>query len=902
MATDVAQLDIVIRAINATGPGIAAAQGQVRALEATTNRVTGNAARSAARWRSMMERTSLGLTNVGRVTQTISLGLLAAGGAASVMAYKFDKSVTKMRTMAGVSAKEMEKFRGQLLKLAPALAKSPEELAEGLYFVVSSGFKGAQAMDILEKSAMAASAGLGEVMTVADAVTSVMSAYGPATIGASRSIDILIKAVEEGKAEPEEFAASLGRIIPIAASMQIPFEQVAGALASMTVTGLSTYESVTALRGALQALSAPTNITVEALAKIGLTYEDMARSFRENGILPTLKMIYDRTKGDRLLQRQLIPNVRALTGAEGLLGARYEKNLGLIQRVTGANGQLARSFAAVKESPAWQFDQKMAELKVAAVEMGQEILPEFTKLVKWVTSLVQGWNNLDAATRANIISLAKWGIAIGLVIKPVATLLRGLTMATTMFAGMRTASAAASLATGAASGVGVATQVAATSAAAAPAVIRGASYLPTSTGLLVPAALAESAVVGGGSAAGAVGGGAAAAAGIGTGIAVSAALLPIGAALAGAIVQGVQRHFNEKELARLRDIIGESYVPPPKEEKVDRRLLAKPTGETPQEVYESGWGQYEAPSNKYGRAGGGASDRQGQKDAETERVLTRARVVAPKVEELRLKLNAADTYKEITNVSKRLAKLRQFAEMDIDLTDLKDKTPLELDSLVQKVHRATGITVKNVRTMFEEIAGEKLVWNINPPNLTKARRAFRNFVKVARTAGDDTVDGWATALMELEPAGGAAGAAAAAAVMRKLNTLPERTATIAAQMAEALLSGTSGAIDSTTLQLEKLYIKSLNVSAAGKPVTPQTGGTFTGPKTGYPAVLHGTETVVAHDSPEKGLAALAKQGFLGFGGGGDTIVNVYLDGRLIERQVTKRQSERQARLDRGFTS
>lgn len=46
------------------------------------------------------------------------------------------------------------------------------------------------------------------------------------------------------------------------------------------------------------------------------------------------------------------------------------------------------------------------------------------------------------------------------------------------------------------------------------------------------------------------------------------------------------------------------------------------------------------------------------------------------------------------------------------------------------------------------------------------------------------------------------------------------------------------------------------------------GGTITGPRSGYPVIMHGAETVVSHEYPERGLSDLAKRGLLGVGGGG----------------------------------
>lgn len=78
-------------------------------------------------------------------------------------------------------------------------------------------------------------------------------------------------------------------------------------------------------------------------------------------------------------------------------------------------------------------------------------------------------------------------------------------------------------------------------------------------------------------------------------------------------------------------------------------------------------------------------------------------------------------------------------------------------------------------------------------------------------------------------------------------------------------------------------------------IGPATGGITTGPMSGYTATLHGTELV----TPLNGNAFDPK--VYDYGGGfGTTIVNVFLDGKLIEKQVTRRQSERLRRLERAY--
>src|SRR5438045_2884528 len=123
----------------------------------------------------------------------------------------------------------------QVLELSTTLPQSPKELADALYFVSSSGFQGADAMNVLTASAKAAAAGLGDTKVIADTVTSVLNAYKLSAGDAAKVTDVLTTSVMEGKGEPAELAGALARVIPIAAAMGVNFEQVSASMATMTL-------------------------------------------------------------------------------------------------------------------------------------------------------------------------------------------------------------------------------------------------------------------------------------------------------------------------------------------------------------------------------------------------------------------------------------------------------------------------------------------------------------------------------------------------------------------------------------------------------------------------------------------------------------------------------------------
>jgi TP901 family phage tail tape measure protein len=192
-----------------------------------------NLAAAAAASSSAKSMTIIGSS----LTRHLTLPIVAVGAAVA----RFESSMTKMKSLVGISEKQYKSFAKTIMEFSPKSSRSADELAQALYFITSSGYKGAKAMEILKVSAKAAAAGLGQTQVTADAVTSAMMAYSESNLTAKQATDVLIAAVREGKAEPEQLAHSIGRVIAPAKIMGISFDQVTGSVASMTLQGLDCF-------------------------------------------------------------------------------------------------------------------------------------------------------------------------------------------------------------------------------------------------------------------------------------------------------------------------------------------------------------------------------------------------------------------------------------------------------------------------------------------------------------------------------------------------------------------------------------------------------------------------------------------------------------------------------------
>lgn len=364
--------------------------------------------------------------SLGReLAMSISAPLALAGTLAGRSFLQFDQTLQQIINLTGVAREEVAGMRDRVLELAGETARSPQELAQALYFLLSSGLDARAALDALEASAKAAAVGLGQTQTVADAVSTVMNAYGQATTDAAQVTALLLAAVREGKAEADAFAGAIGRVVPVAATMGVSFDQVAAALASMTQVGLSTEEAVTALRAIFVDLLNPSKQAEEVLRRYGLTAEQLRQVLRERGLLALLELLRQAFQGNESELSQVLDNVRALTGGLNLMGRDAEQVRGVFERLSKTTrDELGAAFEEVRKSVSFQFAQALAQLATAAVQLGEAMEPGIRALASALRALAGAFRALPEPARAAVVVLGLLAAAAGPVLYAIGRLVQ----------------------------------------------------------------------------------------------------------------------------------------------------------------------------------------------------------------------------------------------------------------------------------------------------------------------------------------------------------------------------------------------------------------------------------------------------------------------------------------------
>jgi TP901 family phage tail tape measure protein len=327
------------------------------------------------------------------------LGFAAAAGGVVVFtraltgsvkaAGDFQLALQKMVGLSGVAQKSIQGLRDDVLKLAPIVGKGPQELADALFFITSSGIPAAKALDVLTVSAKASAAGLGDTATVADAVTSALNAYGPAVLSATQATDVLVATVREGKGEADQFAGVIGNVAALAAQLGVSFDQVGAALAAQTRLGTDAETSATQLQRVFSTLLKVTPKSAKAFESVGLSAAQLRADLgKQNGLLNVLEQVRVAFAKNPAALAEAFGDIRGLRGVLALVGKQAEATRGIFNRLSQSTGSLGTAFGAVSRTQAQQFAQLSASLEVFKITIGAALAPAIKDilgpLTKWL--------------------------------------------------------------------------------------------------------------------------------------------------------------------------------------------------------------------------------------------------------------------------------------------------------------------------------------------------------------------------------------------------------------------------------------------------------------------------------------------------------------------------------------
>ena len=364
--------------------------------------VHGAGVKAGQSWAKGFGSRAVHVSNV--ITGAMAGGAVAVGAASVKMAIGFQEAMTTLSTGAGVAEKDLGVIGEGIKKISVLTGTTTGELIKGEFMIASAGFTGASGLKILKAAAEGAKTGNADLATVTDAVTTAMKDYHVGADGAAKVTSQLVAVVSHGKTHLTDLATSLSKILPTASSLGLGLDQVGGAMATMTGEGVTARLAATHLNVALLAMASPGATAAKTMKALGTSSRQVSDTLTKKGLVAALDLVQKAAlKAGPQGSAAYVGAMKAMMGGSAglavalqLTGKHMTDLVANTKAVGGASADAkgrVEGFALVQKDAAFKLSQFSAEGKVAAINIGEKLLPALTATMGFVsghTGLVLG--------------------------------------------------------------------------------------------------------------------------------------------------------------------------------------------------------------------------------------------------------------------------------------------------------------------------------------------------------------------------------------------------------------------------------------------------------------------------------------------------------------------------------
>lgn len=376
------------------------------------------------------------LKSFGRgMSMYVTLPLAAAATASVHFANKMNAAMANVGSL-GVDIGDLQGLKREMQDTAISVGGSTEDMAKGLYQVVSAFGHTAESGKLLAINAKAAKAGLTDVSTAVALTSAVTKGYGDTSAEAVQKVsDLAFKTVELGQTDFPQLATSIMRVTSLSENFGISQEELFASFAALTgVTGEAARVS-TQFQGALQALMAPSESLTDLLTKQGFVSAKAA--IASLGWQETLVMIANAAEASGEPLQKYIGSIEGQLFATALAGKQaedYTSKLGAMSESMGAAERALAAQTTGMNAVGFMMDQVGTKLSVLAERIGDRLIPVVGKLIDmgmpvidWLIDMVDGFGRLNKPVQIIIGSLIGLVGVVGPIIATIGALIPVLT-------------------------------------------------------------------------------------------------------------------------------------------------------------------------------------------------------------------------------------------------------------------------------------------------------------------------------------------------------------------------------------------------------------------------------------------------------------------------------------------
>lgn len=313
----------------------------------------------------------------------------------------FAKAMKQANTMAGKDAAGFDRLKDQVADLSKEIPIARDELANGLYMVVSNGVPEDNWISFLQKSARSSVGGVADLGQAVTVTSTIIKNYGLAWEAAGDIQDKIQLTAKNGVTSFEQLSEALPSVAGSASQLGITIDELMAIFATCTgVTG-NTAEVATQLGAVLKSLIKPSTEAAKAAEEMGIRFD--AAAIKEAGGLDNFLKSLDQAINEyaartgelsETIYGNLFGSARALrllTSLTGEQSAKFTENIGVM---ADSAGTMDKAY------------EEMASTGSATTQMLKNQMGAFTDLIAGVVGGIMPFVNFTAQTGIAVMSLA----------------------------------------------------------------------------------------------------------------------------------------------------------------------------------------------------------------------------------------------------------------------------------------------------------------------------------------------------------------------------------------------------------------------------------------------------------------------------------------------------------------
>ena len=353
-----------------------------------------DAFKDAGRQVSSVRASFLGNLGANIVTSAFN-GLSTAIGFTIDQAREFSRAIAEVNSILPKNAKLTKDQTEAFIQLSSAYGKSAQSEAKAFYEIVSGGVEDtATAFKILRQANEASVAGLTDVNVAAKVLTSTFNAFAQQGTSVTQITDALFQAVKDGQTTFNELFGTLGRVSPIAASVGVNINEVAGSIAFLTKSGIQTDQAVTGLRATLASIIKPSKEAADEANRLGISFNAAAVQ-KAGGFVQFLNQVKTATNGSSTSLARLFGDVNAINTVIAITKGNFDDFSKTVDNNRKSIGATALAANELKDS----FDFKLGQAEQSVKNLGTSFAVFLLPALK---TTLEGFKALTGIGKVNI--------------------------------------------------------------------------------------------------------------------------------------------------------------------------------------------------------------------------------------------------------------------------------------------------------------------------------------------------------------------------------------------------------------------------------------------------------------------------------------------------------------------